>query len=546
MRAAPASQGGDTERPSDLKRSVGRADERISGSRRHTSRAMAPTYSFPILGNHEIIACLGELDIPLTEQDLLKPHSDTLYRAYEEIVCLLCGQTREGMYAPNLEAAMDVLEFPELYEDAIGNLKFHRHLFELMSCCGVPDFNLKDLIKPEYARTRRNISAVINFAKYREEKVAAFEEAQEEEEAAEARHAEALRRNAELKAQIQRIQEARQAEQSDIEAVEAEVEEWSAKHAEVKKIHDEEMAKKKVAEESLAEAQAHEAAVEAKLTAARDEIASLEAQLVKSPEKAANELKELERATEEESAALEEQERKARTAENKVTWMKDLADEMKKLVEYMEEVEEERRTTEEAEVKVREVKSTLAETEEEQYQMQAKIETLKRQEGNMNEKMARLRKQGELKIHAAEASLKAAKEELSAVQARRAADDAKSAEESQQVAHLQREIQRVKDVHKAEIEALLRNFGSLRDQVSEYHAGLADAMHIEEAQRVPLSRLDSNGGMIHGNNGVNGDFTGTYNWTNYDTMSFGKHKEAAQQQQRRQHQQQQQAVVPET
>ena len=63
---------------------------------------MAPQYSFPILSNHEITACLGELGIPLEEQDLLKPHPDTLYRAYEEIVCLLRGQTREAMYAPNL------------------------------------------------------------------------------------------------------------------------------------------------------------------------------------------------------------------------------------------------------------------------------------------------------------------------------------------------------------------------------------------------------------------------------------------------------------
>ena len=38
------------------------------------------------------------------------------------------------------------------------------------------------------------------------------------------RHAEAQRKNAELKAQIQRIQEARNAEQSDIDAVAAEVE----------------------------------------------------------------------------------------------------------------------------------------------------------------------------------------------------------------------------------------------------------------------------------------------------------------------------------
>ncbi len=166
---------------------------------------MAPTYSFPILGNHEIIACLGELDIPLTEQDLLKPHTDTLYNAYEEMVVLLCGETRDTMYAPELDA-VDVLEFPELYEEAIGNLKFTRRLFDLMRRCGVPDFTLRDLTKPEYSRTRRNVSAVINFAKFREEKVATYEAANEESVAMEQRYSSAKRKNADLKAQIKRLE----------------------------------------------------------------------------------------------------------------------------------------------------------------------------------------------------------------------------------------------------------------------------------------------------------------------------------------------------
>ena len=73
--------------------------------------------------------------------------------------------------------AAELLEFPELYEEAIGNLAFIRNLFKLMEASGVTDFNLRDMFKPEYSRTRRNISAVINFAKFREEKVAAYEEA---------------------------------------------------------------------------------------------------------------------------------------------------------------------------------------------------------------------------------------------------------------------------------------------------------------------------------------------------------------------------------
>jgi hypothetical protein len=60
---------------------------------------------------------------------------------------------------------------------------------------------------------------------------------------------------------------------------------------------------------------------------------------------------------------------------------------------------------------------------------------------------------------------------------------------------------------------LLRNFASLRDQVSAYHASLADEMGIAPDVRVPLAN-------------VNGDTT--YNWTNYDiTLGLGKARAAA-------------------
>ena len=40
------------------------------------------TYSFPILGNSEILSCLRELDVPLTESDLLRPAHETLRPCY--------------------------------------------------------------------------------------------------------------------------------------------------------------------------------------------------------------------------------------------------------------------------------------------------------------------------------------------------------------------------------------------------------------------------------------------------------------------------------
>lgn len=44
-----------------------------------------------------------------------------------------------------------------------------------MIVVGVDDFSLRDLIKPEPAHVRRILSAVINFAKFREERMIVFE-----------------------------------------------------------------------------------------------------------------------------------------------------------------------------------------------------------------------------------------------------------------------------------------------------------------------------------------------------------------------------------
>ena len=240
---------------------------------------MAPTYSFPILGNHEIIACLGELDIPLTEQDLLKPHPDTLYRAYEEMVVLLCGESREAMYAPELDAA-DVLEFPELYEDAIGNLKFTRRLFDLMRRCGVPDFTLRDLTKPEYTRTRRNVSAVINFAKFREEQVAKYEATQGESVAMEQRYRAAQRKNAELKAQIARLEREKDSAKDSEEETKAAVAELRVAHADAKRRADAAAARKAEATAELDVLNAEAQKSSAELAAAETERAELEAKIV--------------------------------------------------------------------------------------------------------------------------------------------------------------------------------------------------------------------------------------------------------------------------
>jgi hypothetical protein len=46
---------------------------------------------------------------------------------------------------------------------------------KFMATCGVHDFALKDIYKPEYKRLKFIFSAIINFAKYREDNMPVFE-----------------------------------------------------------------------------------------------------------------------------------------------------------------------------------------------------------------------------------------------------------------------------------------------------------------------------------------------------------------------------------
>ena len=201
-----------------------------------------------------------------------------------------------------------------------------------------------------------------------------------------------------------------------------------------------------------------------------------------------------------------------REVEARAVGAKELARDIAKTAEYMEEVVEAHRKKKEASTKLKEAKKKHGAMEERQYEIEAKVETLKRQEANCAEKLNRLKSQGELKRHAAEASLKAAKEELEAVKARREANTARSAEENNQLQLMRRQMREAREAHAKEVEALLKNFASLREQVSRYHAQLADAMDVPEKQRVPLAVVERD---------ANGEFTHTYNWTNYDTVHFG-------------------------
>eukprot|EP01067_Filipodium_phascolosomae_P000129 Filipodium_phascolosomae@DN1106_c0_g1_i1.p1 len=77
-------------------------------------------------------------------------------------------------------ASLRFFKYPEIYGDAVPMLIFLRHMQRFLSVCGVVDFGLHDLNKPEPKRIRRHLMAIVNFARFKEERIQQWASIQDE------------------------------------------------------------------------------------------------------------------------------------------------------------------------------------------------------------------------------------------------------------------------------------------------------------------------------------------------------------------------------
>lgn len=132
---------------------------------------MKQVYSFPILKTSDIILCLNELGILVTEEELSHPekNKEQIRKVFEFLTELCTGITREELSQPAY-FGLKKLSFPDLHEESIPCINSLRAFQKMMEVCGIYDFTLKDLMEPNPKRLRKQLSGIINFAKFREER----------------------------------------------------------------------------------------------------------------------------------------------------------------------------------------------------------------------------------------------------------------------------------------------------------------------------------------------------------------------------------------
>jgi len=135
-------------------------------------------FSFPLLTNDEILTCLRELEFSISEEELRDPerHRVAIRVVLEQLMEMCVGVTREDLSTAKVSVGRETICYPELHEDSITELAMFRAVADMMRTCGVADFGLRDWFSPTPKRLRKNLSAVLNFAKYREDMLIVYKQ----------------------------------------------------------------------------------------------------------------------------------------------------------------------------------------------------------------------------------------------------------------------------------------------------------------------------------------------------------------------------------
>lgn len=191
-----------------------------------------------ILPDKEILDCIQDIGIQFTVADLQKPNPMQVQMIFEWFAEVVLNITRETVDPAMRAAAQDVCGdmADAIPADTRNLMGFYVSLRRLLLECGINDFSFADLYRPTHDRFVRILSYLINFVRFRQERMpvidehlnkaeevkarieqlyaennaaeARLEELRRNRAALEAEVADKTRRNGELKEQLKELQRA--------------------------------------------------------------------------------------------------------------------------------------------------------------------------------------------------------------------------------------------------------------------------------------------------------------------------------------------------
>lgn len=365
------------------------------------------------------------------------------------------------------------LPYMELYKQSISTLGYWKALSKLMLVCGIKDFSVQDDVygaTPDRKRLQKHLSALINFAKFREEKLDGYSRLT-------AKTDELLQRKQEVEENLatshQRLAALREQQQQqeplvlqlteETNMMEKQVQEVNVKQAVLK----DEIAKlKNINGETVAQIDAHKT----QLANTESDITTIRASIVENPAQMKKEIAELRDAKEHELRHIAKLEVDGEQLARKVAVIGEIERELHDCVEVMRECAEEEHSLKDATAEAKEAKAGLERTELQLQQTETKREQFDTQLRNATEKLNRVVKAGRKKEKEAQREIDKARQERAKVEGEVSENQNKLDANAKQVEKMEAKLLQLQESHAQEMSRMREQYAALEAQVRNYHA----------------------------------------------------------------------------
>ncbi|KIR30828.1 kinetochore protein Nuf2 [Cryptococcus deuterogattii 99/473] len=351
-------------------------------------RVQQNTAAFPLLTAHDILECLAALDIPAQMEDLTKPTAQSTQSIYGSLLEVLMGASISSIEGPK-QALLGMMEYKEMYSDTLQFMMFFKHCRRLALLCGIPDFAISDLARPDPNRLRKVLSGIMNFAKFRDERMQTQTRFQENLQKYQKKAVDLRRKTQELEIQFQEITARNAAERPQSEQagkrnelLKSELLELNSQR--LKEVQEYEELKKE--RQTLLEQVNHNNRI---VTQLELQIGSAKSRLVQSPDRIKRHISEMSFAIQSEKAKLASFQQKTRELTNRLEVIGALEVDLRGLIDLEHSIQDQRAKTEEAKRSKSALEARLEGRQIESQGLAAKLEQLQRQLQNASHKLAR-------------------------------------------------------------------------------------------------------------------------------------------------------------
>ncbi|ORX86644.1 Nuf2-domain-containing protein [Basidiobolus meristosporus CBS 931.73] len=438
-------------------------------------RQSKASYIYPTLKPSEILICMRDLQIPFAEEDLTKPTALRLALVYEAFVDIFMGIPKEQFEQPP-EGVLDMLEHPEIHMSALTQMSFFSKLNKLMIEIGVDDFNLRDLLKPEPTHVRRILSALINFAKFREERMAMYEQyAQKTEEYNEEKN-QLEHHYQELAEKVNNIKLQRAEEEPAIKKLNGANSDWTRGLKELKRQQialSSEIENLKKKRDELNDSLTN---VQFLVMNCKQDSEKVRSLIVHSPEKLVQQLEELSNTLSATKNNIATSEKRVREMQSKIDMMFFVEQDVLASIKLLEECEVEMNKYDQALQQVDIEKEEIEKKEAELRDLTIKEQQLNRQLAASQEKINRLQKHQSIKRGSIENKLKSLREEYDVISNERTTVQAKIDDYRRIADEMEAKTVELRRSMEVEMSLIQAEYTKLTGQVEYYQNQLIQAI----------------------------------------------------------------------